>query len=459
MILEMLKEGCRVGFFGIGKSNLSLLSCLPLEKCKVTLRSDRKIHSNSFSEKAKIERILCEDAACADINEDILFFSPSVRRDRAEFINARERGVIFSSDAELFFEENRKPIYAVTGSDGKSTTATMINMLLQADGIDSRLIGNIGEPMAKWLWKRADAFVCELSSFMLEYASPMSRAACITNITPNHLDWHEHLEKYRKTKLSVAKTAERIVISEKYDEIPEAFGVVSTSRNYSDLYRAIPARVYLTKENGVILKNGKKLISISDITRQEEHNIKNFMMAIAMTDGVVSENSIHKVAKDFQGLRHRCELVLRQNGVDFIDSSIDSTPARTTQTLKSLNRPVVIILGGRGKGLDYAELIPSLKKYAAKVIITGENAREIYGIVDECINAEIIDSFNKAVVRGYELAKDVGALLLSPASTSYDLFKDFEERGNKFKEILLKIEENENNCLQIKEKQSETDLS
>lgn len=436
----MIKKGCSVGFFGLGKSSIALLSCLPLDGCRITLRSDSPTDRTLIPSGVRVERIFCGGDALKDIDEDIIFFSPSVRRERAELIAAKERGVIFSSDAELFFEENRTPTFAVTGSDGKSTTATLTHLLLTAGGYRSPIIGNIGEPMIQKLGYASDFFVCELSSFMLTYLTPKVKAACITNITPNHLDWHRSFEEYKNTKLAIARNAERLIITDENIGIPRAYGIISAERSLRELKGIYTAELYMTVEDGYICKNGDRLIEISAVKRREIHNLKNLMMAIAMTDGVVGVNEIREVARNFGGLSHRCEVVLSRGGVDFIDSSIDSTPARTAQTLRSLDRPAVIILGGRGKGLDYGELIPALKKYVKKAIITGENAEEIYTAISDAVNAEIIDGFESAVPYGRKCAEGVGTLLLSPASTSYDRFKNYAERGDIFKQILLEID-------------------
>lgn len=438
MILSRIKSGCRVGFFGLGRSNASLLSCLPLDKCRITIRSDEKIDREKISKEISVERVFEGKNACQDIDEDILIFSPSVRRDRAEFCEARERGVIFTSDAELFFENNNTPIFAVTGSDGKSTTATLTHLLLTEAGYNAPLIGNIGEPFMKYIGINADFFVCELSSFMLKYFTPNTHSACITNITPNHLDWHSDFEEYRQTKLSVADKTDRLIISDDCADVKGAYGITSINRSFSELRTFYDAKLYMTFENQAICKNGRGLINLSDIARKEAHNLKNLMMAIAMTDGLIGEDKIISVARNFRGLSHRCQLVLNKCGIEFIDSSIDSTPARTAQTLRSLDRSVVIILGGRGKGLDYSELVPAVKKYVKKAIITGENAKEIYKAIESQVDAEIIDGFESAVMQGKKYAEGVGTLLLSPASTSYDRFKNYAERGDKFKEILLK---------------------
>ena len=439
MILSMIRKGCRVGFFGLGCSNSALLGCLPLDNCVITLRSDGIINRDGIPGGIRIERIFEGKDACQDIDEDIIIFSPSVRRDRAEFCEAQTNGVVFTSDAELFFEVNDTPIFAVTGSDGKSTTATLTHLLLTKAGYNAPLIGNIGEPFMKSYGKKSDFYVCEMSSFMLQFMTPKTSAACITNITPNHLDWHKSLEEYRETKLSIGKKTDRLIIADDLADVKGACGIISADKSLDELKEIYKAEIYMTVENGEIRKNGRHLIEIAKIPRNERHNLKNLMMAIALTDGIVKDDDIVSVAENFQGLRHRCECILREKGVEYIDSSIDSTPARTKETLRSLDRQVVIILGGRGKGLDYSELIPEVEKYAKKTIITGENAKEIYNAISNATDSEIIDDFEEAVLRGKRYAESVGTLLLSPASTSFDRFKNYAERGDRFKDILLKI--------------------
>ena len=245
-------------------------------------------------------------------------------------------------------------------------------------------------------------------------------------------------EEYIETKLSVARGTDRLIACDDNIYVKDAFGIVSTKKDFSILNASYSAEIFMTIEDGFICKNGRKMIHRDMVLRNEEHNIKNLMMAIAMTDGLVEEKDVLAVAQGFTGLDHRCQTILTRDGIDFIDSSIDSTPARTVQTLSSLNRPVVIILGGRGKGLDYSEMLPSLKKYAKKVIICGENAMELYSQIGNALPIDITDDFEEAVLLGIEYAKNVGVLLLSPASTSYDRFKNFAERGDTFKRILLK---------------------
>lgn len=438
MPIKSIEKGCKVSFFGLGVSSAALLEYLPLKKCRVTLRSDKDINWSLIPCGARIERIFQGESAYLDIDEDIIIFSPSVRRDRYELLEAKARGCIFTSDAELFFEALDKPLFAVTGSDGKSTTATLVSQMLSATGNENALIGNIGRPMYPSL-SAAKIFVAELSSFMLTYANPKAKRSCITNVTPNHLDWHKDFDEYKKTKISITKNSEEFVISDELIDIKGAYGIVSTKKDYKTLKDLYKADVYMTVGDEYLLKNGERVIPICQMGRKEDYNIKNAMMAIAMTDGYASTEECAWVLKNFNGLSHRCERILSADGIDFFNSSIDSTPKRTAMTLESLGRQVVLILGGRSKGLDFGELNPTIKKYAQKVIITGENAKEIYGAIGNESNAIIIESFEEAIKEGVKLARNVGALLLSPASTSYDLFRNYAERGERFNGILKEL--------------------
>ena len=429
----MQESSHRIGFFGLGKSNLSLMTLERFKECRLTIRSDVRIDRNALPSGLNIERIYDGPSSTELIDENILFFSPSVRRDRPEFTEAAKRGVIFSSDAELFFEQNKQPVFAVTGSDGKSTTATLTHLILSEEGYQSRLIGNIGEGMYKNLGFPG-LYVCELSSFMLSYLTPSVERAAITCITPNHLDWHKDFNEYKAAKLSLIKCAERSVLT---DEFICGNTIVSIEKSLNDLKRTHRAEHFITLDGDFILRDGIKLLRLSEIRRKEKYNLINLMLAIGMTDGYAKKVSIRRVARDFQGLSHRCELVFQANGVDYYNSSIDSSPSRTINTLTALGRRVVIILGGKSKGLDYSELLPCLKKYAEHIILTGENAQEINSAIREQ-NPIIVENFAEAVLIGKELAQGVGTLLLSPASTSYDKFKNYEERGRFFKEILTK---------------------
>lgn len=440
-MLDRLRRGCKVGFFGLGRSNLSLISTLPLENCSITLRSDSRINP----EIAKCAEIYEGCNSLCNIDEDVLFLSPSVKRDRPELINAQSRGVLLTSDYELFLSECKSKIFAITGSDGKSSTARLLSLLLTESGYNAREVGNMGKPMFESLTPHADIYVAELSSFMLSAARPNATVSALTSLSPNHLDWHGSYENYKKTKISLLKSSEKFVISDENADVSGAFGIVSPSRCYTDLRKLYKAGIYVTVEDGYIKRNGERLLPVDQIKRQEEYSLKNLMLAIAMADGLVTQDAILRVARGFSGLAHRCENFLSTGEIDYYDSSIDTSPTRTATTLRSLGREVVIILGGRSKGLDFSAMLPEIGKYVKFAILIGENRNEIYSVISPVVTCHMADTLDEAITIGIKLARNVGALLLSPASASYDMFTGYEARGDMFKKLVQKGIENEKN--------------
>lgn len=428
-----------VGFFGLGKSNLAVSELLPRDT-KITLRTEGRINRSTLPKRLRGARIFAGNAAFDSIDEDILFLSPSVRRDRPELKKARSRGVILSSDLELFLSEFRGIGFAVTGSDGKSTTATMAALLLSEKFEGISAVGNIGIPFCRAIGDPAAAL--ELSSFNLSYSVPRARRAAVTNVTPNHLNWHKDFEEYKNTKLSLLDSSDEVVISADDDIIAEysrgksIFATTSLTHSFNDLKGRFNAEIYFTADDRYLYRCGEPLIRISQIKRREPHNLKNLMTAAALADGYVTRDHLIRVAENFQGLAHRCEEIPSSDGVKYINSSIDTTPHRTAQTLNSLSEGIIIILGGRTKGCDFAPLREPLSRKVRLAVVTGECREEIVSAIKGCCDIAVIDGFEDAVLYGASVAKRGDVLLLSPAATSYDEFSSFEERGEKFKEII-----------------------
>ena len=285
-----------IGFFGIGRSNLSLISMLP-RGADIVLRSDKPIGAGAHREIERLKergqlgtvKIFEEQGALRDIEEQILVVSPSVRRNRAELISAMERGVQITSDAELFFERARGCLLAVSGSSGKSTTASLAHRMLRTSR-KCALCGNIGRPMLEAIDDTVEAYVCELSSFMLLYHKAQLSRSVITNISPNHLDWHESFEEYARAKLKLAALSRELVISAD-DEISlsslreHCFAAFSSRLALSELIKLMRAEIYIHIDDGFICRNGERLIHKSALVRREEHNIRNLMAAIALKIG------------------------------------------------------------------------------------------------------------------------------------------------------------------------------
>ena len=430
-----------VGFFGYGRSNLGVKEYL--EKIygtlEYTLRADGDITAD---EGRGFGRVLCAGAAYDEPYEDVIFVTPAVRRDREGLLKMEERGVMLSSDAEICTELAKIPIFAVSGSDGKSTTVTLASKFL-----DAPAIGNIGVAMSPILVRSEVQYaVAELSSFQLLWQTPRTKRAVITNISPNHLDWHRSYGEYISAKENLLKNAEERVfnldceISRELLGRYSAYAVYSTKMSAKEMIKAARAEVYVGLDGEYIAANGVKILHTGAMQVKSRHNIANAVCAIALTHGYVERERILRVASEFRGLRHRCESVGNFGGVCYINSSIDSTPKRTATTLYSLSGEWIVILGGRNKGLDYRELIEPLRARARLAVLTGESGKEIEKILCEAgIKCVYEPDFRVAVELAASLAIPGESVILSPASTSFDSFSSFEERGNYFKEIIRNL--------------------
>jgi len=441
----------KIGFLGFGKSNLGVYEYL----LKKIGSFDLTLRCNSVSDVPKItpNRVFCGKNMLSDINEDILFISPSARRDIKELTEAESRGVILSSDVEFFLSLSSADIYAITGSDGKSTTTYLTSRLLGEAYKEVVPCGNFGESLTPHLDDEAGtAYAAELSSFQLMYMKPHSERCVITNISENHLNWHSSFEEYINAKRNVLDNSKHRIIN--YDcEITrniakdyELFAVFSRKESEKVLKRRIKADIYVTESNGKIFVSGEQMLDTENILVGGNHNILNFMAAIALSYGKCKRDNIENLAKSFGGLPNRCELVATINGVKYYNSSIDSSPKRCAATLNMFSDRVILIIGGRSKGLDFSELLPTLRIKTKGIIITGECGKEIEDLLNnhDFFKTGIpflrIDTFSEAVKYAVQTANGGDTVLLSPAATSFDCFKNFEERGNEFKKILKGFE-------------------
>ena len=434
----------KAGFLGLGKSNLALMRELSrFVECDIVLRDNRD--DPKISGDVPIGVRMFGKNALRDIDEDILFLSPSVRRDSPELLDANSRGVILTSDCELFYDFNTTPTIGITGSDGKSTVTTLTSLLLREEGYSSCAIGNIGVPYIDA--PDSDYLVSELSSFNLQYLSPRLFRAAITNITPNHLNWHTSFEEYTRAKKNILKNAEYTVLSADdalCSEIIQEEGassVFSIRKSYDELKQCCQADVYYTCSAEAIERLGKPIIMLADLPQHEDYYYKNVMCALALTDGLVSDEAAKAVLRTFRGLEHRCEEFLRISGISFINSSIDTTPMRTATTVSSLKRNVRIILGGRGKGLSYQPLIDPLIRYADRISLYGDAADELLEVLKSekalsNIEIGIFQTFSDCVSHALCGTTCGDTVLLSPACTAYGEFRDYTERGSRFKEII-----------------------
>lgn len=430
----------RVGFVGFGKTNAAIYAALNGRcRCDFTLRQEG---DNPICAPDGI-RVIRGDAALCDIYEDILFLSPSVRRERISYSCT----AILSSDTDIFFSKKRNT-FAVTGSDGKSTVTTLSSLLLSESFPDAFIGGNIGTPVALARLQSTSAFVLELSSFNLSYVIPYSHRAIVTNLSPNHLNWHASFEEYSESKRRALIFTDEPIINadteaaEKTAEGIPLFAVCSTLHDSDTLVKRYRPEHVLTLEGERIMLDGESVLRVSELRRRERHNVANMMSAIAMSIGYADRELVCRVAGEFCGLEHRCEHFHERDGITFINSSIDTSPERTRATLSSLGKRVTLILGGRGKGLELTPLISPLADYAERIAIYGEIKDELADFIKShkelsAIPRESFIRFDEALEYATRYLTSGDTLLLSPSATAYGEFVSFEERGAHFKKYIL----------------------
>ncbi len=435
-----------VTLLGLGKTNRAV--CDILSRHFPDLHISVRRESMSAEEPGVLPRgvsVISGGSAFFDICEDIAFASPSVRRDRLTF---RGGAHTVTSDTELFFENTPENTFLITGSSGKSTVTAMTAALLGERFLDIFEGGNIGTPMALADISRHDAYAAELSSFNLMYIVPRSRRAAVTNISENHLNWHKGYDEYIASKLRIFEHADERVVSADEpllsDHLYGAFAVTSSRLSQDELSEKYKPCHTVTRDNAKIYLDGEAVADIQSMSVAGEHNITNFMTAVAMSAELVTKEHISRTAESFKGLGHRCERLLTADGVSYIDSSIDTTPARTAVTLASVEGSISVILGGQGKGLDLEPIRSPLCKKAVKIALYGEEGERIAAFIDadselSQIPHKHFSLFQDAVIYACEGISPGTDVLLSPAATSYGEFSSFEERGAAFKSVINDI--------------------
>ena len=382
------------------------------------------------------------------LNEDVIFRTPGMRPDVPELAAAVARGSTLTSEMEVFFEVCPCPIIAVTGSDGKTTTTTIIAELLRSAGKTVHLGGNIGHPLLAETpsIQPEDVAVLELSSFQLMTMGRSPHIAVITNLSPNHLDVHKDFAEYitAKENIFTHQNAQDIAVFNADNSITAQQAERALGR----------ARLFSRKnevEDGVFLRDGKIIarhggqervvMNREDIRLPGEHNVENYLAAIAAVDGMVSDDRIAAFARSFGGVEHRIELIRTLDGVRWYNDSIASSPSRTIAGLRAFPEKVILIAGGKDKGISYAELGPVVNDHVKLLLLCGATAGVIRKSVEQAENyqgLEIIDvaDYHQAAQTARERAVEGDVVILSPASTSFDRFKNFMERGKAFKEVV-----------------------
>ena len=440
-------KGKKVNVVGLGVSNIPLIKMLVDFGASVIGRDKNE----NIAKDLDIEYILGEDYL-KDIEGDYLFKSPGIRPDLPEFVEFIKKGGILTSEMEVFFDICPSKIIGVTGSDGKTTTTTLISEMLKNKGYTVHIGGNIGKPLLMDIEqiKPSDICVVELSSFQLMTMKKSPDISVITNITPNHLDVHKSYEEYIEAKENITKYASlshKLVVNYDNEETRKIGEKKNNGVCWFSLHNSISDGVYY--KDSYIYDNDKKLINIKEIKIPGMHNVDNFMAAYLAVKELISVENFVSVAKNFGGVNHRIEFVREINGVRYYNDSIASSPTRTTACLNafySQGKKIILIAGGKDKNLDFSSFGEEVVKKAKKIYLVGhlenpaintaEAIKKTVLASDPEFPVEILYTLKETVEKVKKEAQAGDIVVLSPASTSFDKYKNFEERGNLFKEYV-----------------------
>ena len=439
----------RVAVLGIGISNRPLIELLRAAEIDVTA-CDKK-EQDQFDkliqtlEQTGVHLCLGQHYLEHLAGMDVIFRTPGMRPDLPPLQRAAEQGAVITSEMEVFFQVCPCKIVAVTGSDGKTTTTTIIAGLLEQAGYRTHVGGNIGRPLLPQVESihPEDMVVVELSSFQLMTMEHSPDIAVVTNLSPNHLDVHLNMEEYVDAKRNIylhQSTTGKLVLN-RDNEITAAFA--EDARGAVVMFGHAQGDVFV--RDGIIWCGNRAVLPLADIQIPGRHNVENYMAAIAAVDGLVPDAVIRDYARNFSGVAHRIELVREVQGVSYYNDSIASSPSRTIAGLRSFSQKVILLAGGYDKHIPYDELGPEIVKSVKTLIVMGATGPKIQEAAKkagmDCGGCSIVEvkTLQEAVWTAHQLAEPGDVVLLSPASASFDQFANFEQRGNAFKEYIQKL--------------------
>ena len=443
-------RGKKILVMGLGVSNRPLVRMLLAYGCDVT-GCDKTPRDQFDDELRELAAFGCKmkvgDGYLEDLSADLVFRTPGMHPNIPALCALRNSGAKITSEMEVFFELCPCTIIAVTGSDGKTTTTTLISEMLKASGKKVWLGGNIGTPLLPLIdqMQASDYAVVELSSFQLMDMERSPHIAVVTNLAPNHLDVHKDMQEYIDAKINLFRYQgkEDILIVNADNDITSAFVGNGTTRYFSYSSR-VKSGTYL--EGDMICRAGTAVLNKKEIVIPGEHNVENYMTAIMAVDGLVEDETIRQVARTFGGVEHRIEFVREKDGVRFYNDSIASSPTRTIAGLKSFPQKVILLAGGYDKKIPYDVLGPHIVEHVKAVYLCGATADKIRVAVENAPgytvgNPLLIDceDLKDATLKAARDAKAGDVVLMSPASASFDQFKNFEVRGNYFKALVKEL--------------------
>ncbi len=451
-------KGKHVTVVGAGVSNRPLIRLLAEEGIHVTVcdRADAASLGDFYTECVRmgVEFSLGE-TYLDNLSGDVIFRTPGMHPGHPALRKAVNGGSLLTSEMETFFSLCPCRIIAVTGSDGKTTVTSMIAELLRNGGYKVWLGGNIGNPLLAHVdeMRSEDIAVLELSSFQLHSMNCSPDVAVITNLSPNHLDVHPDYEDYVNAKRQIylhQKKTGRLVLNLDNEDTMDCASAAVCPVSWFSRRKQVENGVFLREDGVICLSSGgicRAVLPADELGVPGIHNVENMMAAFAAVEGYISPAVMADGARAFSGVAHRLEVVRRHKGVTYINDSIATSPNRTIAGLNCFDRNVILIAGGKDKGLSFEELGSAVCRHVKALFLTGATAMPIVDAVRACaayredeLPIRIIDDFNETVLAAVSAAQEGDVVLLSPASTSFDRFKNFAERGDAFRAIITKLE-------------------
>lgn len=425
----------KIAVIGAGVSNLPLIDYLYNLGCNVTIFSDTKIETDL----SKYNYPVYDDGLSKMIGYDIIFRSPGCLPSRKEIQAEIKRGAYVTTEVREVLKLTPSKVIGITGSDGKTTTTTLIDLVLRSSGYKTFLGGNIGTPLFTKIneMTKDDIVVLELSSFQLMDMDISPDISVITNITPNHLDKHKDMDEYINSKCNIFKYPGSILVTNDDLEITKNF---KTDREVRYFSRTHKTNAFYIKDNA-IYKDDTLILKQEDIHIRGIHNLENICTVLSATCDLIDMDKALKAIKEFKGVEHRLEFVREINHVKWYNDSVSSSPTRTIAGLNSFSEPIVLIAGGYDKNLDYTPIAKPILEHVSKLILFGATKNKIYEAVtklkkEESIEIYVLNTLEEVINKAKEVAIPGEIVLFSPASASFDMFKNFADRGIKFKNIV-----------------------
>ena len=442
-----------VAVVGIGVSNIPLINFLLKLGAKVTAFDKKskeqlgEVYNDFITKGVKLE--LGENYLDNLTGFEVVFKTPSMRIDCDALVKVKNEGAYVTSEMEEFVRYCKGKVYAITGSDGKTTTTSIIAKLLETAGYKTWVGGNIGTPLFSRIEEIKDdhKVVLELSSFQLMTMDSPVDVAVVTNLTPNHLDMHKGMQEYIDSKKNIFlyQNESDVLVVNRENEITYGFEKEAKGhiREFSSK-RIIKDGAYY--ENGSLYLEGNEVCKKDNIIIKGMHNVENYLAAFLATKDDVDVDIMKTVAETFGGVAHRCEFVREIDGVKYYNDSIASSPTRTVAGLRAFDKKVILIAGGYDKHIPFEPLAEDGYSYIKEVIILGGTKYKIKAVFDKLkeekgieIPTVMVETLEEAVEVSRKIANPGDIVTLSPACASFDMFPNFEVRGNKYKEIVNNI--------------------